>query len=272
MNSKESELYSKSRRIHKISMEVFAPKFNFAKTDSVLDVGCGSGDLTSQIGELANSVVGLDISKDMITFANQNNRPKNVEYICCDAQDFGGNASSWRNKFDKAVSLFALHWVENRKMAIRNIHSCLKEGGEAFIIVNGPMQKTLGNKPDELPFYLKNHMKWKMILQNYEHGMHNDLDLSQWTRLLEEEGFEMLRGEMKEPFEERTLPDDNELKGYLKTLMGQFSYVPEQFHAELLTDAFEWCKKELPFNKQGIQYFAANVIFIHAKKKPAHRD
>jgi len=50
----------------------------------VLDIGCGNGALTSDIGLVARKVVGIDISDDNIKNARENCKVENVEFICDD--------------------------------------------------------------------------------------------------------------------------------------------------------------------------------------------
>jgi len=50
----------------------------------VLDIGCGNGALTSDIGLVARKVVGIDISDDNIKNARENCKVENVEFVCDD--------------------------------------------------------------------------------------------------------------------------------------------------------------------------------------------
>ena len=51
---------------------------------NVLDLGCGSGDLTRQIGELVKDIVGIDVDHATIRQAISLNSRANIKYVCAD--------------------------------------------------------------------------------------------------------------------------------------------------------------------------------------------
>lgn len=51
---------------------------------NVLDLGCGSGDLTYEIGELVQNIVGVDIDDGAIQKATSLNSRDNIKYVCAD--------------------------------------------------------------------------------------------------------------------------------------------------------------------------------------------
>lgn len=66
--------------------------------NAVLDLACGTGLLTRQIATRAESVVGLDVSNDMLREARQRTSETNVRYVEGDFRDF-----SLPETFDAAV-------------------------------------------------------------------------------------------------------------------------------------------------------------------------
>ncbi len=76
---------------------------------SVLDVGCGQGEVAKDIASVAKSVVGIDISATYIAWAKKHNAARNVEFIVGDAttHDFG-------RTFDCAVISNVLEHIEDR--------------------------------------------------------------------------------------------------------------------------------------------------------------
>ncbi|XP_071965582.1 uncharacterized protein [Antedon mediterranea] len=213
MNSKLSAMYSKCRRFQALSIDMLTSKFDFSKDDRVLDVGCGSGNFTSDIARNVSLVVGIGVSDDMIDYAKQHHQLNNVEYV----------------------------WVKDKKKTIQNIQQCMKGGGELFILVVGPMCRLCGTKENELPSYLKNHPKWNRFLMDYEGGLKNDLDLDGWCSLLETEGFSLVSKEVIDPtiF---IIENDYELDGYVRTLSGQLARIPDNLQDEIVKDAMDWCK------------------------------
>ena len=51
---------------------------------NVLDLGCGSGDLTWEIGRLVKNIVGVDIDDGAIQKATSLKSRNNIKYVCAD--------------------------------------------------------------------------------------------------------------------------------------------------------------------------------------------
>ena len=75
-----------------------------AAGERILDLGCGTGQLTAKIAESGASVVGLDRSPEMIGQARQNY--PGFEFRLADAANF-----SFPGEFDAVFSNAALHWI-----------------------------------------------------------------------------------------------------------------------------------------------------------------
>jgi trans-aconitate methyltransferase len=90
--------------------------------ERILDLGCGTGQLTARIAESGARVVGLDSSPEMIGQARQNY--PNLEFKLADAASF-----SFPREFDAVFSNAALHWVREAENVIRCVASCLRPGG-----------------------------------------------------------------------------------------------------------------------------------------------
>jgi trans-aconitate 2-methyltransferase len=90
--------------------------------EHILDVGCGTGQLTKSIADAGAIVTGLDFSPTMIQTA-QNNFP-HIEFVVKDASEF-----HFANKFDAVFSNAALHWVTRAEAAVLSIANALKVGG-----------------------------------------------------------------------------------------------------------------------------------------------
>ncbi|MBB6732910.1 class I SAM-dependent methyltransferase [Cohnella zeiphila] len=66
--------------------DIFTDKLGKAIRGKVLDVGCGHGDFTSRWADLADELVGFDITAGFIATANRN-RPPNVRYVVGNTHD-----------------------------------------------------------------------------------------------------------------------------------------------------------------------------------------
>lgn len=90
--------------------------------ERILDLGCGTGQLTDKIAAAGSDVIGLDASPDMIGQARQN-FPR-LQFTLQDAATM-----QWANEFDAVFSNAALHWMLNAAAVAKNIARALKPGG-----------------------------------------------------------------------------------------------------------------------------------------------
>jgi trans-aconitate 2-methyltransferase len=90
--------------------------------ERILDLGCGTGQLTAQIAHSGAVVVGLDYSPAMLDEARKN-YPQ-LKFVL-------GEASTFRlpEPFDAVFSNAALHWVKNAEDAVESIAHALRPGG-----------------------------------------------------------------------------------------------------------------------------------------------
>src|SRR5688572_27496888 len=90
--------------------------------ERVLDLGCGTGQLTAQIADRGSRVLGIDRSPDMIAQAR-----RNLPGLSFDV----GDATSFTTDepFDAVFSNATLHWVRPPEAAVERIRAALKPGG-----------------------------------------------------------------------------------------------------------------------------------------------
>ena len=120
----------------------------------VLDLACGSGDSSRILAEKGAHVVGVDISRDMIGFANQK-KDKYIEYLLADAS-LPVQYKEFR--FDKVVAAFLLNYansVEKLNGMLKNVALNLESWSEFVTITISP------DHPIVLPW--KNWMGWRTI-------------------------------------------------------------------------------------------------------------
>ncbi len=101
----------------------------FQKSDKVLDAGCGTGIITKLIAPHVGSIIGLDISDDMLAFAKQNTLP-NESYVTGDMLHlpFG------EGEFDKVSARMVLHHLMDQvQEGVNECHRVLKAGGEIIV-------------------------------------------------------------------------------------------------------------------------------------------
>jgi trans-aconitate 2-methyltransferase len=90
--------------------------------ERIVDVGCGSGQLTARIAEKGATVIGIDASSEMIAQARAN-YPE-IDFRVGDAASFEVAPA-----VEAVFSNAALHWVKDQAAAVARIWRALKHGG-----------------------------------------------------------------------------------------------------------------------------------------------
>lgn len=90
--------------------------------EAILDLGCGTGQLTAKLANTGARVVGMDSSAEMIRMARQNY--PDLIFEQADAQNF-----QFSQSFDAVFSNATLHWIQNPDAVIACIHRVLQPGG-----------------------------------------------------------------------------------------------------------------------------------------------
>lgn len=111
--------------------------------ETVLDVGCGSGDTTVQVARRVGpegKVVGIDLSKQMLEAARERVAAEsltNVTFEQGDAQTFAFDEGA----FDAVVSRFGVMFFADPAAAFVNLARALRPGGRlTFVCWQDPMK------------------------------------------------------------------------------------------------------------------------------------
>ena len=92
------------------------------KEQRILDLGCGTGTLTVQLKNFAESVIGVDSSENMIKRAQE--QYPDLDFAVCDAL-----ALPFENQFDIVFSNAVFHWIADHNALLKNVYKVLKPGG-----------------------------------------------------------------------------------------------------------------------------------------------
>jgi trans-aconitate 2-methyltransferase len=98
--------------------------------ERILDLGCGTGQLTKKIAGSGAEALGLDSSPDMIGQARQN-YPE-LRFMLQDA-----SAMQFENEFDAVFSNAALHWMLDPAAVVRSVAKALRQGGRFVLEMGG---------------------------------------------------------------------------------------------------------------------------------------
>ncbi len=98
--------------------------------ERILDVGCGTGQLTAEIAQSGASVQGIDSSAAMVEEAARKWREARFEVMDVVAMRF-------REEFDAVFSSAVLHWVWEAEAASAAMARALKPGGRLVVEFGG---------------------------------------------------------------------------------------------------------------------------------------
>jgi trans-aconitate 2-methyltransferase len=144
--------------------------------ERILDVGCGTGQLTAEIARRGSEVAGIDSSLAMIAQARANFPDLRFEL-----QDV--RTMPYRAEFDAVFSNAALHWVPQAADAARSIAGALAPGGRFVAELGGhgniralieavrqALCSKLGSAPERLnPWFFPSVAEYAAILER--HGL-----------------------------------------------------------------------------------------------------
>jgi ubiquinone/menaquinone biosynthesis C-methylase UbiE len=147
---------------------------------NTLDVGCGEGVFSRELGLRGYNVTGVDLDPEAILAAQ-----KNAETLGVDIQFVVGDATQLPfadSSFDQAISTDVIEHVPDPLVALRDIRRVLKPGGTFVVTV--PTPKYLAQ-----PFF--NH-DFSQHLKNIGH-IHHGWFYEDFAKMLEASGFRIDR-------------------------------------------------------------------------------
>ena len=161
--------------------------------ERILDLGCGTGQLTSEIARCGVQVTGLDSSADMLADARKN-FPE-LGFVLGDAANF-----NFPEPFDAVFSNAALHWVKDAEGALASIAGALRPGGR-FVAefggkgniasVQAALRAVLGPGADEQsPWYYPSIGEYAPVMERHGLEVRNASLFDRPTPLEGEEGMD----------------------------------------------------------------------------------
>jgi trans-aconitate methyltransferase len=141
--------------------------------ERILDIGCGTGQLTAKIAETGATVTGLDADAAMIKKAKLNY--PNLEFAVADARSFQVDT-----RFDAVFSNATLHWIREPEAVIDCIYSALKSGGRFVAEFGGQGNvKAITNALHQVLEVSTSESSWYFP------------SIGEYTSLLEQHGFDV---------------------------------------------------------------------------------
>lgn len=101
---------------------------NLERGSKVLDLACGKGRHSAQLGKAGYDVIGIDLSEESIASANENFQNDRLEFFVHDMREL-----YWSDHFDLVVNLFTsfgyFHNSDDDQRTLSGVADALKSGG-----------------------------------------------------------------------------------------------------------------------------------------------
>lgn len=118
----QTDLYDKKLdyvyELGKDVVDLLSPK----RGEKILDLGCGTGELAHEISKHGATVIGMDLSTQMIDSAKR--KYPEINFFVGDAESF-----KLDEQVDAVFSNAALHWMTKPEKVIKCVWDALKPGG-----------------------------------------------------------------------------------------------------------------------------------------------
>lgn len=183
-------------------------------TGSILDVGCGTGEITHRLHQEGYRMTGVDLSSDMLTVAQQKDPQSKIEWInqdmttleglegydCiisyCDVLNYLDDEQKVKNAFQKLYNaldndglfLFDVHSINHIQNNLSGATFAEVRDDISFIWFCDPGEKE-NSVIHDLTFFVRNEDSYQRFDEVHQQRGYHISDLNDW---LEDAGFGLL--------------------------------------------------------------------------------
>lgn len=219
----------------------------FKGDEHILDIGCGSGDITAYMAQAVplGSVIGIDSSASMINFAQKTHgRGQQCTFKNVSAHDFVFLVDS----FNYVTSFSCLHWVKDLKSVLKKIAYVLKKQG-----------RFLGNMAHTNHFFYESVMatirseKWHVYFNNFSEEPWYAQNTVTFSKLLDKVGLKPIKI-IEEPAT-LSFANKEQFAAFIKNWIYAITHMavlPIEKQEEFADDAIEYfLQKQIQFAPDG---------------------
>ena len=231
-------------------------KLNLRGDERVLDLGCGDGKVTAEIAQQLprSEIVGVDLSQEMIDFAQRTFDQPNLSFAHGDA-----TALTFNKEFDVVFSNAVLHWVYDHVPVLNGIDRALKPGGRILLQMGGR-----GNAAGILAIVneIACRERWSPYFASFSfrYGFHGPEGYSRW---LTDAGFRPRRVELIP--KDMTHATRERFTGWFRTTwMPWTDRIPAAYREEFIADVIGTYLQTQPHDDTGRVHVAMVRLEVEA--------
>lgn len=177
---KYDERMSKFRNIdHEI--EDILQHIDINKNHTIIEIGCGTGETSIAIASLCQKVIAVDVSSQMLEYANKKAQSRNIGNISF--VNAGFLRFSCEEKVDAVISQIALHHIPDfwKMIALKKIYNAMKDKGRLYlrdVVFSFDMEKYINT----IEYYIQDIEKnaGHDTARNFENHIKNEYSTFDW--------------------------------------------------------------------------------------------
>jgi trans-aconitate 2-methyltransferase len=234
----------------------------FRGNETILDIGCGDGRITEEIAKRIpkGSVIGIDISPNMIEHARKNHKQNNLTFELYDISKIETVSDLMKQfksgkRFNFIMAFSSLSWVEDQGQVFKNVFYLLKREGE--------LRASLAHEDSpylQARLAMQDHSEWKKYFVDYKVPFYPSNE-------------EKIKRLLKDAF---LLPIEVEKKGVprnitredfiscMRAIPAQIDRIPEGRRTEFLNDIVDEYLKKVPQKEDGFIEVTFGALVVRA--------